>query len=79
MSNHRLLIVDDDDFTRMTLSAILDSLDCDVIGDAPTKSPPLVKLGGPSGPARYEKTGISSGSARTRMIWAAQAETHPHR
>lgn len=34
MSNHRLLIVDDDDFTRMTLSAVLDSLDCDVIGDA---------------------------------------------
>ena len=40
MSNHRLLFMDDD-FTRMTLSAILDSLDCDVIGDAPTKSPPL--------------------------------------
>ena len=34
MSNHRLLLVDDDDFTRMTVRAVLASLDYDVIGDA---------------------------------------------
>ena len=34
MSNHRVLLVDDDDFTRMTLRAVLASLDYDVIGDA---------------------------------------------
>ena len=34
MSNHRVLLVDDDDFTRMTLRAVLSSLDYDVIGDA---------------------------------------------
>lgn len=34
MSNHRVLLVDDDDFTRMTLRAVLASLEYDVIGDA---------------------------------------------
>jgi two-component system, NarL family, nitrate/nitrite response regulator NarL len=34
MSNHRVLLVDDDDFTRMTLRAVLASLDYDVISDA---------------------------------------------
>lgn len=34
MSAHRVLLVDDDDFTRMTLRAVLASLDYDVIGDA---------------------------------------------
>lgn len=34
MSSHRVLLVDDDDFTRMTLRAVLSSLDYDVIGDA---------------------------------------------
>jgi two-component system nitrate/nitrite response regulator NarL len=34
MSNQRVLLVDDDDFTRMTLRAVLASLDFDVIGDA---------------------------------------------
>ena len=34
MSAHRVLLVDDDDFTRMTLRAVLISLGYDVIGDA---------------------------------------------
>lgn len=34
MKHHRVLLVDDDDFTRMTLRAVLASLDYDVIGDA---------------------------------------------
>ena len=34
MSSHRVLLVDDDDFTRMTVRAVLASLDYDVIGDA---------------------------------------------
>ena len=34
MSTHRVLLVDDDDFTRMTVRAVLASLDYDVIGDA---------------------------------------------
>ena len=34
MSTHRVLLVDDDDFTRMTLRAVLASLDYEVIGDA---------------------------------------------
>ena len=34
MSSHRVLLVDDDDFTRMTLRAVLASLGHDVIGDA---------------------------------------------
>ena len=34
MSSHRVLLVDDDDFTRMTLRAVLISLDYDFIGDA---------------------------------------------
>lgn len=34
MTHHRVLLVDDDDFTRMTLRAVLASLDYDVIGDA---------------------------------------------
>ena len=33
MSTHRVLLVDDDDFTRMTVRAVLASLDYDVIGD----------------------------------------------
>ena len=36
MSSRRVLLVDDDDFTRMTLRAVLASLDYDVIGDAAT-------------------------------------------
>lgn len=34
MSSRRVLLVDDDDFTRMTLRAVLVSLDYEVIGDA---------------------------------------------
>lgn len=34
MTSRRVLLVDDDDFTRMTLRAVLASLDYDVIGDA---------------------------------------------
>ncbi len=36
MTTHRVLLVDDDDFTRMTLRAVLASLDYDVIGDSAT-------------------------------------------
>ena len=34
MTHHRVLLVDDDDFTRMTLRAVLASLGYDVTGDA---------------------------------------------
>ena len=36
MTSRRVLLVDDDDFTRMTLRAVLASLDYDVIGDSAT-------------------------------------------
>ena len=36
MTGRRVLLVDDDDFTRMTLRAVLASLDYDVIGDSAT-------------------------------------------
>ena len=34
MSSHRVLLVDDDDFTRMTVRAVLVPVNYDVIGDA---------------------------------------------
>lgn len=51
MSNHRVLLVDDDDFTRMTLRAVLASLDYDVIGDAANvvAAMDLARAEGPTG------------------------------